>query len=133
MDYKTNNNQCDICANKYPCLHCGSRGKDDAVMSTNTLFNALYGKSVIKKVLLKYDGQVIITDISKADVKDLGWSTFVTLNSIPDHDRTLFGIPDMPTKDIFPKNVYKIERTKTISSDQGVSQVFVGWFDDTES
>jgi hypothetical protein len=130
MNYRGNNNQCDICANKYPCLHCGGRGKDGAVMSNNTLFNALYGKTVIKKVLLKFDGQVVISDIGKELVKDLGWSSFVPLNSIPEYDKTLFGIPDMPTKDIFPKNVIKIERTKTVSTDQGVSQVFVGWFED---
>lgn len=99
-------------------------------MSNNTLFNALYGKTVIKKVLLKFDGQVVISDIGKELVKDLGWSSFVPLNSIPEYDKTLFGIPDMPTKDIFPKNVIKIERTKTVSTDQGVSQVFVGWFED---
>jgi hypothetical protein len=132
MEYKGNNNQCDICANRYPCLHCGSRGKEGMRMLDNNLFSALYGKTIIKKVLLKNSGEVITTELSKADVKDLGWSMFIPLNRILDFEEKLFGITDMPIKKMFVKDVFKMERTKTHLSEQGISQIFVGWLNENE-
>jgi hypothetical protein len=120
---------CDICANKYPCHVCGSRGKEGYAQSSNTLFNAIYGKSVIKKVLLRPNGEIVVSDITKADVKDLGWSMYVSLDRIPDYDKVIFGIPDMPVNSLF-KDVKLIERAKTTASDAGISQVYVGWLND---
>lgn len=121
---------CDICANKYPCQHCGSKGKEGYALSSNTLFNALYGKTVIKKVLLKYNGEVVISDITKDLVKDLGWSAYVSLDRIPDYDMFVFGIPDMSIKGLFQHDIKLIERAKTTKSDIGISQVYVGWLND---
>jgi len=121
---------CDICANQYPCQHCGSRGKEGYALSSNTLFNALYGKTVIKKVLLKFNGEVVTTDITKDLVKDLGWSAYVSLDRIPDYDVFIFGIPGMSIKGMFTEDVKLIERAKTTKSDVGISQVYVGWLND---
>jgi len=121
---------CDICANKYPCHVCGNRGKEGYALSSNTLFNALYGKTVIKKVLLKFTGEVVMSDITKELVKDLGWSAYVSLDRIPDYDMFVFGIPDLSIKGMFPHDVKLIERAKTTRSDVGISQVYVGWLND---
>lgn len=120
---------CDICANKYPCHVCGSKGKDGQAMSSNTLFNAIYGKTVIKKVLLKNNGEIVVSEITKADVGDLGWSMYVSLDRIPDYDKFIFGIPDMSIKSLFG-DVKQIERAKTTVSEIGMSQVYVGWLHD---
>ena len=121
---------CDICANKHPCHYCGSKGKEGYSQSSNTLFNALYSKTMIKKVLLKFSGEVVTTDITKDLVKDLGWSAYVSLDRIPEYDVFVFGIPDMSIKAMFPHDVKLIERAKTTKSDVGISQVYVGWLND---
>ena len=120
---------CDVCANKYPCHVCGSKGKEGYALSSNTLFNAIYGRTMIKKVLLKNSGEIVVSDITKADVGDLGWSMYVSLDRIPDHDKFIFGIPDMPVRSLFG-DVRLNERAKTTRSDIGISQVYVGWLKD---
>lgn len=125
---KKDKNWCDVCANRTPCHVCGSSGKEGYTVDY-TLFNAIYDKTVIKHITLKNDGQIVIRDITKADIPDLGWTCYITLGPIPKDHINFFGIDGNPIADLLP-GCTRIERTRTTSTPQGISQIYVGWIDE---
>lgn len=69
MNYKGNNNQCDICAGK-GCVHCNRKPRDEKTLDLCDMYYC--GAQFVELIYTKASKEIVMVPIDRSTIKDIG-------------------------------------------------------------